>query len=470
MTTASPAAAAPQAVWPPAPDLAYRPPHDAPYWDARLEMMSEDERNDVILRKIQGVMAWAYERAPFYRTRWDAAGLQPGDVRSLEDFARVPTIAKADLRADQAAHPPFGSYLCIDPSEIFHIHGTSGTSGRPTAFAWSRDDYDRIAEAHARIMWSFGLRPGDTVFIGSIFSLYVGSWGALAGIERLGATAFPFGAGVPGMTLQAVSWMQQMKPTAFYGTPSYALRIAETARAEGIDPRSLGLRIMFFSGEPGAGIPGTKRLIEETFGAICIDSGSMGEVTPWMNITECEHRTGMHLWQDLVYTELLDPDTMRPLPYGATGTPVYTQLMRRGQPMIRLVSGDLAEWTNDPCPCGRTYPRFPRGIIGRIDDMLVVRGENIYPSAIEDVLHGFPEIGTEFEIVVTRPKALDELTVRAEIAGPCDQTALRERVAAQLKRQLGIRAEVALVPGGALARTDLKSRRVRDERQHGGAA
>ncbi|MDB5092870.1 MAG: Phenylacetate--CoA ligase [Candidatus Eremiobacteraeota bacterium] len=450
--------------WPPAFDRSYRPADDAPYWDRARETMSADERAALILGKIQGVMAWAWERAPFYRTRWQAAGLEPGDVKSLDDFARVPTITKADLRADQAANPPFGSYLCVDRSEIVRLHGTSGTSGRPTAFAWSGDDYERIAEAHARIMWSFGLRPSDTVFIGSIFSLYVGSWGALAGVERLGAAAFPFGAGVPGMTLQAVSWLRQMRPTAFYGTPSYALRIAETARAEGIDPREFGLRIMFFSGEPGAGIPATKRIIEETFGAICIDSGSMGEVTPWMNITECEHRTGMHLWQDIVYGEVLDPQTMLPVPYGGAGTPVYTQLERRTQPMIRLVSGDLAEWTDAPCPCGRTYPRFPRGIIGRIDDMLVVRGENIYPSAIEDVLHTFDELGTEFEIVITRPQALDELTVVAELAAPCDEDDLRARIVARMKRQIGIRPAIDFAPAGTLRRTDLKSRRVRDER------
>jgi phenylacetate-CoA ligase len=457
--------AAQPALWPPAPDPTYRPPDDAPYWDRARETMSADERAAVILAKIQGVMAWAWERAPFYRRRWQAAGFEPGDVTSLDDFARVPTISKADLRADQAAHPPYGSYLCVERGEIARLHGTSGTSGRPTAFAWSRDDFQRIAEAHARIMWSFGLRPSDTVFIGSIFSLYVGSWGALAGVERLGAAAFPFGAGVPGMTLQAVSWLRQMRPTAFYGTPSYALRIAETARAEGVDPREFGLRIMFFSGEPGAGIPATKRLIEATFGAICVDSGSMGEVTPWMNITECAHRTGMHLWQDVVYGELLDPQTMLPVPYGGTGTPVYTQLERRTQPMIRLVSGDLAEWTNDPCPCGRTYPRFPRGIIGRIDDMLVVRGENIYPSAIEDVLRTFAELGTEFEIVVTRPHALDELTVIVERAAPCDEDDLRARVVARMKRQIGIRPAIEFTAAGSLRRTDLKSRRVRDERR-----
>ncbi len=450
--------------WPPAYDRSYRPADDAPYWDRARETMSADERAALILAKIQGVMAWAWERAPFYRTRWQAAGLEPGDVKSLDDFARVPTITKADLRADQAANPPFGSYLCVERSEIVRVHGTSGTSGRPTAFAWSGDDYERIAEAHARIMWSFGLRPSDTVFIGSIFSLYVGSWGALAGVERLGAAAFPFGAGVPGMTLQAVSWLRQMRPSAFYGTPSYALRIAETARAEGIDPREFGLRIMFFSGEPGAGIQATKRIIEETFGAICIDSGSMGEVTPWMNITECEHRTGMHLWQDIVYAEVLDRRTMLPVPYGSAGIPVYTQLERRTQPMIRLVSGDLAEWTDAPCPCGRTYPRFPRGIIGRIDDMLVVRGENVYPSAIEDVLHTFDELGTEFEIVITRPQALDELTVVAELVAPGDEDDLRARIVARMKRQIGIRPAIEFAPAGSLRRTDLKSRRVRDER------
>ena len=170
------------------------------------------------------------------------SGLEPGDVKTLADFERVPTITKADLRADQAENPPFGSYLCVDKREVKRIHGTSGTSGRPTAFAWTPRDMDAIARDHARIMWSFGLRPDDVVFVGSIFSLYVGSWGALIGAERLGATVFPFGAGVKGQTQQAVSWIEQMRPTAFYGTPSYALRLAEVAREQGYDPRRLGLR------------------------------------------------------------------------------------------------------------------------------------------------------------------------------------------------------------------------------------
>lgn len=450
--------------WPPRYDRGYRPAAGEPYWDRARETMSSDERDALVLAKIQATMAWAWERAPFYRERWRAAGLEPGDVRSLADFARVPTISKADLRRDQAEHPPFGSYLCVEPEQVARIHGTSGTSGRPTAFAWTAGDTERIAEAHARIMWSMGLRPSDTVFIGSILSLYVGSWGALLGTERLGATAFPFGAGVPGQTLQAVGWLQQMRPTAFYGTPSYALRLAEAARSQNVEPASLGLRVMFFSGEPGAGIPATKRLIESTFGALCIDSGSMGEMTPWMNLAECEQRTGMHLWQDIVYAEMLDPQTWQPVPAGTSGTPVYTHLERHCQPMIRLVSGDVAEWTDAPCPCGRTYPRLPRGIVGRIDDMIVIRGENVYPSAIEDVLHSFPELGGEFEVVLTRVNHMDELTVRVETADG-EPDGLRERVAAAIRRTLGVRPVLELCAPQTLRRTDLKSRRVRDERE-----
>jgi len=409
-------------------------------------------------------MRWAYERSAFYRARWSAAGLEPEDVRSLADFEAVPTISKADLRADQSEHPPFGSYLCVDAADVKRIHGTSGTSGRPTAFAWTRRDMDAIAEAHARIMWSFGLRPHDCVFVGSILSLYVGSWGALMGAERLGASVFPFGAGVKGQTQQALSWIDQMHPSAFYGTPSYALRLAETARTIGYDPRELGFRIMFFSGEPGAGIPATKNLIQQTFGAICIDSGSMGEMTPWMNLCECSERTGMHLWQDVVYTELLDPTTWRRVKSGERGTPVYTSLDRECQPMIRLVSGDFAEWTDAPCPCGRTYPRFPYGVIGRIDDMLVIRGENVYPSAIEEAIRAFVgELSGEFEIVIRKERHMDELIVRLERAGDAPD-GYAEKLSSAVRAKAGVRPVIEFCEPDSLARTDLKSRRVRDER------
>jgi phenylacetate-CoA ligase len=351
---------------------------------------------------------------------------------------------------------------------VARIHGTSGTTGRPTVFGIGREDWERIGEAHARVMWGAGLRPHDRIMVCSFFSLYLGSWGALKGGERLGATMFPFGAGVAGQTLMGVGWARELRPTAFYSTPSYALHFAETARREGIDPRALGLRTLFFSGEPGAGIPATRRLIEETYGGICVDMGSMAEMTPWMSNAECRHRRGMHLWQDIVYAEICDPETFAPLPYGAEGTPVYTHLERTSQPMIRLVSGDRARWTDEPCPCGRTYPRLPAGVYGRFDDMVIVRGENIYPSAIEDTLRAVEGFGGEFQVIISRREAMDELLVRAEYAAshadPAARESLRRTMVERLRARLGVRPVVDLVPPGSLPRTEFKARRVIDDR------
>jgi phenylacetate-CoA ligase len=454
--------------WPPRPDPAYRPAPDAEYWAPDLERMAPGAREEVILAKLTAQVRWAWERSPFYRRRWQEAGVSPATLKSLDDLRRFPVVHKADLRAAQAAAPPFGDYLCIAPDEVARIHGTSGTTGRPTVFGIGADDWERIGEAHARILWGAGIRPHDVVLIASFFSLYLGSWGALKGCERLGATAFPFGAGVPGQTLMAVQWARELRPTAFYGTPSYALHFAETARREGVEPRDLGLRTLFFSGEPGAGIPATKRRIEETFGGICVDMGSMAEMTPWMTNAECRFRTGMHLWQDIVHTEVCDPDTWQPVPYGAEGTPVYTHLERTSQPMIRLVSGDRTRWVGEPCPCGRTYPRLPQGLYGRLDDMIIVRGENIYPSAIEDTLRAIEGFGGEFRVIVSRRETMDELLVRAEVgaghAAPAAQERLGRTMRERLRARLGVTPIVELVAEGTLPRSEFKARRVIDDR------
>jgi len=453
-------------VWPPRYDPAYAPAPDDPCWLPEIECAEPAARDALILAKLREQVRYAWERCPFYRRKWEAAGVSPETLRSLHDLAAFPVVEKAELRAAQAALPPFGDYLGIEPRDVARIHGTSGTTGRPTVFGVGAGDWARIAEAHARILWGAGIRPDDRVMICSFFSLYMGSWGALAGVERLGATAFPFGAGVAGQTLTAVGWARDLRPTAFYGTPSYALHFADTAKREGIEPRSLGFRILFFSGEPGAGIPATRRLIEETFGGICVDMGSMAEMSPWMTNGECRHRTGMHLWQDLVYTQVCDPETFEPVPSGAEGTPVYTHLERTSQPMIRLVSGDRARWTDEPCPCGRTYPRLPGGLYGRFDDMIIVRGENIYPSAIEDTLRAIEGFGGEFRVTVSRREAMDELLVRAEYtaAHGGQVEALRALMRERLRARLGVHPIVDLVPEGTLPRTEFKARRVIDNR------
>jgi phenylacetate-CoA ligase len=454
------------AAWPPSYDPSYRPVPDAQHWLPEIECADPAVRDEIILAKLQAQVHYAWDKSPFYGRKWQAAGVGPDALHTLEDLARFPVVQKAELRAAQAAVPPFGDYLGIEPPAVARIHGTSGTTGRPTVFGIGADDWRRIAEAHARVLWSAGVRPNDRILICSFFSLYLGSWGALVGGERLGATVFPFGAGLPGQTLMAVQWATDMRPTAFYGTPSYALHFAETARREGIDPASLGFRILFFSGEPGAGIPATKALIEQTFGGICVDMGSMAEMTPWMTNAECRHRTGMHLWQDLVYTQVCDPESFQPLPYGAEGTPVYTHLERTSQPMIRLVSGDRARWVHGPCPCGRTYPRLPDGLYGRFDDMIIVRGENIYPSAVEDALRAVDGFGGEFRVIVSRREAMDDLLVQAEYARThaARLDTLGQTMRERLRARLGVHPRLELVPEGTLPRTEFKARRVIDDR------
>jgi len=453
-------------VWPPRYDPTFVPTDAEDYWLSDVECARHDVRDELIFHKLTQQVRYAWDHSRFYRRKWEENGVSPATLRSLDDLSHFPVVQKAELRASQANDPPFGDNLCIAPGQVARVHGTSGTTGRPTVFGVGADDWERVGEAHARIMWGCGLRPTDRIMIGSFFSLYVGSWGVLKGGERLGATMFPFGAGVTGQTLMAVQWARDLKPTAFYGTPSYALHLAETARRERIDPCSLGFRILFFSGEPGASIPATKRLIEQTFGGACIDMGTMAEMLPWMSNAECRHRTGMHLWQDVVYTQVCDPQSFQPLPYGREGTPVYTHLERTSQPMIRLVSGDRARWIDGPCPCGRTYPRLPQGLYGRIDDMFIVRGENVYPSAIEDTLRAIDGFGGEFRVIISRREAMDELRIRVEYEESWvdRQDVLRGTMRDQLRARLGVHPVVELVPHGTLARTEFKARRVIDDR------
>lgn len=457
--------------FPPRFDDNYFPDASSRYWFPKRESMHAADREKAILGRLQELCAYAYDKAPFYKRHWDEAGFHPSMLKSLEDFEeKVPVVDKAHLRAAQQAHEPFGDYLCVDPSEVHHIHGTSGTTGRPTAFAISRDDWRSIANAHARIMWAMGLRPGDTICVAAIFSLYMGSWGALAGSERLHAKTFPFGAGATGMSARCAQWLNMLKPQAFYGTPTYALHLAAVAKEEGLNPRDFGLKVLFFSGEPGGSIPGIRDRIEEMYGAKVYDSGSMGEMTPWMHLGGAEGAEGMLCWQDIVYTEVCDPTSHVRVPYGQRGTPIYTHLERTSQPMIRYKSGDLALWKDGPTGCGRTYPSLPQGIIGRIDDQFTVRGENVYPSEIDAALNQLDGYGGEHRILISREAAMDEMVIRIEVSDAIARNGaeaidvFRAHATAHLQKLCGVRAGIEIAAQNTIERTDFKARRVIDNR------
>jgi phenylacetate-CoA ligase len=441
-----------------------------------METMDPEERDRVILEKIRHQVRYAFSRSAFYQELYRDVPVDASNIGSFEEFRQLPILTKDHIRLEQERHPIFGRFLCIPEEQVFHVHGTSGTTGRPTAFGIGRDDWGRIAEAHARVLWGVGLRPHDCVMVAAVFSLYIGSWGALLGAERLGARCFPFGAGVAGQTERAVEWARMVRPTALYATPSYALYLAEVARKMGCDPRKeFAFRLMFFSGEPGASVPATRARIQETYGCHVVDQGTMAEMTPWMSSSGCRRLgRGMHLWTDIVYTEVLHPETHQPVPPGGEGVPVYTHLERTSQPLVRYWSGDIARWDMVACGCGRTYPTLTEGIYGRVDDMITVRGQNVFPSRIEDLLRRLPAFGGEFRLVVDRESsALDRLTVRAEIeeetygrlaAEPEEMEKLRRKLADDIRRALGVAVQVDLVPEGSFERTQLKARRVIDSR------
>ncbi|MDQ4116829.1 MAG: phenylacetate--CoA ligase family protein [Actinomycetota bacterium] len=452
--------------FPAAYDQDYLPDPESPYWFPYRETMDPAERDAAVLVRLQEVLRYAYQNSPFYRRKYDAAGLDVRDVTTWEAFAQVPPVTKEELRQSQVDAPPFGDYLCVPDSEIHHIHGTSGTTGTPTGFAIGRRDWEVIADNHARILWGMGVRPGDTVFVSALFSLYLGSWGALSGAERLRCKVFPYGAGASGMTGRSIGWLARTQPKAFYSTPSYALRLAEVAEQEGADPREFGIEIMFFSGEPGASVPAVRERIGTAFGARVVDCGTMAEMTPFLSASATAGSPdGMLLWQDVVWHEVCDPDTYRTVPYGGEGTPVYTHLERTSQPMIRLVSQDLTRWEMRENGCGRTYPSLPAGVYGRIDDMIHVRGENVYPAEIDNVLREISGYGGEHRVLVSRTGSMDEIVVRAECTEP-DTIAFEKAAAAGLHRVVGLRVGVEVVAAHTFERSEHKAARVIDEREH----
>jgi phenylacetate-CoA ligase len=443
------------------------------YWDEERETRDPRERDKLILERIKHQLHYVYEELPFYRRHYDAHGFKPGDVQTLEDFTtKVPVVKKKMLVEDQREHPIFGSYAGVTKTEdIARIHGSSGTSGTPTMYSVSRKDWERSREVTALAMWAIGARPGDIAQISFPFSLFFGGWGVLQGLEAIGVTTFPLGNIDSQRHLEL---MQKVGSTIFSGTPSYCQHLIGTAAKYGIDLRESTVERLLVGGEPGGSLPGTKDVLSEAWGAGVYDSGSTSEMYPFNTNVTAVPEEGVLLINDEVYSEIVDRDDPNvPVEHGTRGGIVYTHLWRESQPMIRFWSGDETYMLHDwPTSCGRTYPRLPEGIIGRLDDMLLIRGANIYPSAVETVLRRVEGIGTEFEIIVDRKGAMDEMSVRAELTEDAAKSMSAEKRAevaayagSELKRELNVRVPVELLDPGTLPVTVFKARRVVDRRK-----
>lgn len=443
------------------------PANGTRYWDEDKETLPVQQREERCLALLQEQLHYVYEQLPFYRRHYDAAGFHPDEVKSLEDFTqRVPVITKDMLRVDQEEHGPFGSYLGAERTDIARVHGSSGTTGKPTLYAISKDDWAYSAVVMAQGFWTCGVRPDDTVQFATVFSLFLGGWGSLMAAERIGAAAFPLGAGE---TERQLELMYRVGSTVLITTPTYALHMLEVGREMGYDTAASPLRLGIFVGEPGAGIPGTRRVLEEGWGITVRDCATTSELMPWATNAECEEGRGVHVLNDEVWTEIVDKDDSNvAAPMGTSGAVVYSHLRRRSQPMIRFWCGDESHMTDEPCPCGRTYPRLPDGVYGRLDDMLIIRGVNVYPSQIQRSLLEVEGTGVEFKVVLEKRGALDAVTVVVEPDGSHDHE-LAERVQRKLKSDTGVTFDVELVPPGSLERALSKAKRVEDRRQLSGS-
>ena len=396
---------------------------------------------------------------PFWRGRLEAAGVRdPKDVRSWDDFARLPRLTKAALAADQAAHPPFGTNLTYPADRYIRVFQTSGTTGLPLRWLETDESWAWWARCWAFVFRGAGLGRGDRIFFPFSFGLFVGFWAGFEGAGAIGAMAIPGGGQDSLLRLHA---MKDLGATAVACTPSYGLHLAEVAAGRGLDAATLRVRTTVHAGEPGAGIPAVRRRLETAWGARAYDHAGMTEVGAYG--FECQAQAGLHVNETEFVAEVLDPDTGAPLQPGEIGELTLTNLGRWGSPVLRYRTGDRVCLARDACGCGRTFVRLEGGIRGRVDDMLTVRGINVFPSALEGIIRQF-DLVDEFQIEVFRRGVLDELRLLLEIDGRARPDDAVSRTCAEVteavRRALGIRVEVAAVPARSLPRYELKARRV----------
>lgn len=419
----------------------------ARYFDERIETMPPAWTRRLEEERLAEQVSRCYERSPFYRRKLEDAGIRPEQVERLEDLAGLPFTTKEELRASQEESAPFGDYVCVDGIEIVRVHLSSGTTGKPLVMPYTERDVATSAEVGARAFWAAGVRPDDTVLHCLSYSFYTGGISDHAALEATGAAMIPVGLG---QSTRLLELWRDLRPTALFSTITYPLHLAETAAERGLDPRSLGLAKLVVTGEPGGQIAATRRRLEELWGAQVGDTYGLSEI--WGTLAgECEERDGLHFsGQDAALVELIEPESGKSIPVeeGARGELVFTHLYREAAPLIRFRSRDVAQVLGVECPCGRTGFRFR--VVGRSDDMFRVRGVNVFPSAVEELMR---EQGVDRFAIV-----LDSFPVEPPVRILVEGVRGRERELAQAVRaRLDFTCEIA---AATLPRSEAKSKRL----------
>ena len=425
--------------------------------DAATERLGRQALEQLQLQKLRAQLAPVLADNPFYRAKLAAAGIEAAtDIEARADLTRLPFTTKQELSEDQGAHPPYGTNCSLPPEAYTRLHQTSGTTGERLRWLDTPQSWSWWGRCWQAVFRGAGVSASDRVFFAFSFGPFIGFWSAYEGASQLGAMAITGGGMSSSQRLQAIL---ANEATVLVCTPTYALHLAEVARKQNMDIAGSAVRTTIHAGEPGASVAGTKRKLERAWGARCFDPAGATEVGAWG--FECEAQDGLHLNESEFICEVLDPDTQQPCEEGEL---VISNLNRWEMPVIRYRTGDRVRWhVEDTCSCGRTYRRLAGGVIGRLDDVLIIRGINVYPSAIEAVVRQFDQIG-EYAVQVRRHGEMDELAVRVELvdADPTKAASLQEKLGQALQTNLGIRTPVELATSGELPRFELKANRITD--------
>jgi phenylacetate-CoA ligase len=429
------------------------------YWQPKLELMDRAELEDLQLRRLKSTVEKVYKNVPFYHQSMKALGITPQDIVSLKDLKRLPTTRKANLRDNY----PFGLFA-VPRDQVVRVHASSGTTGKPTVVGYTAKDIETWSDLMARDFVAVGVTKQDIFQNAVNYGFFTGGLGVHYGIERMGAMAVPSGVG---NTERQLEIMKDFGVTVLHCTPSYALYLSETAKAKGFLDQ-IKLRIGCFGAEPWS--EEARSELEEALNIKAFDSYGLSEMFGPGVAFECQEQDGLHIWEDHYLVEILDEDE-KPCAPGEPGELVLTSLTKEAMPLIRYHTGDVTFVLDEKCNCGRTCVRLHR-FLGRADDMLIVRGINVFPSQIEDVLMSIPEIGDYFQVVVDRKRhGLDELSIQVELKDETftgeleDLARVRKKVEEKLKSVLNVRSKIELVEKGTIPRTAGKSKKVVDMRQ-----